>query len=61
MANVDLRIRQIEAMASPNEVFARFPLDQDGSNAIASYRQTIAKIIRGEDPSACDCRPMLDP
>ncbi len=50
MANVDLRIQQIEAMASPNEVFARFPLDQDGSDAIASYRQTIARIIRGEDP-----------
>lgn len=50
MANVDLRIQQIEAMPSPSEVFARFPLDQAGTEVIASYRQTIGKIIRGEDP-----------
>ena len=62
MANVDLRIQHIEAMASPAEVFARFPLDKDGSKAIASYRQTIAKIIRGEDSRLLAIvGPLFDP
>ena len=49
MGNVDLRIQQIEAMVSPNEVITRLPLNEESTKRIASFRTTIGKIITGED------------
>ncbi len=49
MANVDIRIKQIEPLATPQEVFAQLPSDEATAKAIMKSRQTVNDIIEGKD------------
>ncbi|NCC63705.1 MAG: 3-deoxy-7-phosphoheptulonate synthase [Spirochaetia bacterium] len=49
MANVDIRIKQIEPLSTPEELFSRFPVDDQTSQMIHQSRQTVNDIIQGRD------------
>ena len=49
MANVDIRIRKVEALATPDELYAQFPVDEATSESIHQARQTVNDIIQGRD------------
>jgi 3-deoxy-7-phosphoheptulonate synthase len=49
MANVDIRIRAIESLSTPDELNARFPVDTETEQFITRSRQTINDIIQGRD------------
>ncbi|NCC63564.1 MAG: 3-deoxy-7-phosphoheptulonate synthase, partial [Spirochaetia bacterium] len=49
MANVDIRIKHIEPLSTPEELFARFPVDDQTSQLIHQSRQTVNDIIQGRD------------
>ncbi len=49
MANVDIRIKHIEPLSTPEELFARFPVDDQTSRMIHQSRQTVNDIIQGRD------------
>jgi len=49
MANVDIRIRKTEPLATPHELAKRFPVDEDTAAFIAQSRQTVNDIIQGRD------------
>ena len=50
MANVDIRIRQTESLATPDELNKRFPVDEMTGKSIRISRQTVNDIIQGRDP-----------
>jgi 3-deoxy-7-phosphoheptulonate synthase len=49
MANVDIRIRKVEALATPDELYTQFPVDEATSDSIHRSRQTVNDIIQGRD------------
>ncbi|MGE4583843.1 MAG: 3-deoxy-7-phosphoheptulonate synthase [Sphaerochaeta sp.] len=49
MANVDIRIRSIESLATPDELVAMFPVDAQTGAFIRQTRQTVNDIIQGRD------------
>lgn len=49
MANVDIRIRKVEALATPDELYTQFPVDEATSESIHQTRQTVNDIIQGRD------------
>ena len=49
MANVDIRIRKVEALATPDELYKQFPVDEATSDSIHRTRQTVNDIIQGRD------------
>ena len=49
MANVDIRIKKTESLATPNELAKRFPVDEATAAFIAQSRQTVNDIIQGRD------------
>ena len=49
MANVDIRIKKTENLATPHELAKRFPVDEETGAFIAQSRQTVNDIIQGRD------------
>ncbi len=49
MANVDIRIRKVEPLSTPETLFQRFPVDEETTQAIHRSRQTVNEIIQGRD------------
>ncbi|HHT81660.1 MAG TPA: 3-deoxy-7-phosphoheptulonate synthase [Spirochaetales bacterium] len=49
MANVDIRIKMTESLATPSELAKRFPVDEAMASFIAQSRQTVNDIIQGRD------------
>ncbi|MDD3057615.1 MAG: 3-deoxy-7-phosphoheptulonate synthase, partial [Sphaerochaeta sp.] len=49
MANVDIRIRAVESLATPDELVKRFPVDEEMAAFIHHSRQTVNDIIQGRD------------
>jgi len=49
MANVDIRIRQVEPLATPRQVVSLLPVDEKTAESIRRSRQTVNDIIQGRD------------
>lgn len=49
MANTDIRINQIENLSTPEELSAKFPVDEATSEFINATRKTVNDIIQGRD------------
>lgn len=49
MAMIDIRIKETEHLVSPGELASRYPLDDESLRFILQSRNTVNRIIRGED------------
>ncbi|MGE4453953.1 MAG: 3-deoxy-7-phosphoheptulonate synthase [Sphaerochaeta sp.] len=49
MANVDIRIKQVDPLATPQQVVAQLPVDEADAAFIHQSRQTVNDIIQGRD------------
>lgn len=49
MANVDIRIRAVESLATPEELVKQYPVDEETAAFIHRSRQTVNDIIQGRD------------
>ena len=49
MANVDIRIKQVEPLATPQQVVSLLPVDEQTAESIRRSRQTVNDIIQGRD------------
>ncbi len=49
MANVDIRIRAVDTLLTPDQINERLPVDDATAHFIAQSRQTIEAIIKGRD------------
>ncbi len=49
MANVDIRIKQVEPLATPQQVVSLLPVDEKTAESIRRSRQTVNDIIQGRD------------
>jgi 3-deoxy-7-phosphoheptulonate synthase len=49
MANVDIRIRAVDTLLTPDELNERFPVDDTTARFIAGSREAIGDIIKGRD------------
>ncbi|MDT4762823.1 3-deoxy-7-phosphoheptulonate synthase [Sphaerochaeta sp. PS] len=49
MANVDIRIKKTEPLATPAELAKKFPVDEKTAQFISQSRQTVNDIILGRD------------
>ena len=48
--NDDLRIGKVRALLAPAILHEEIPLDDGGAELVASSRQVVAEILRGDDP-----------
>ena len=49
MANVDIRIRAVDSLLTPDELNERLPVDDATARFITDSRSTIEDIIKGRD------------
>jgi 3-deoxy-7-phosphoheptulonate synthase len=49
MVNVDIRIKAVDTLSTPDQLNERYPVDEQTAHFIADSRKKIEQIIKGED------------